>query len=241
MTARTESSTQFADAVVIGAGVVGLAIARALACAGRDTLVIERNRLPGQETTSRNSGVIHSGIYYPAGSLKARLCVRGRELLSAAEVRELEPGIRCAAALWSPSTGIVDVPEFVQLLQADLERHSGAVAFGTEFLRAVPVASGFRLTVNTAGDVDEIECALLVNCGGLSAVGNLGRIAEFPASARVEAHLAKGNYFSLSGEQPFGRLIYPMPNQAGLGIHATLNLAGVKGSRTDPGLRGNTP
>lgn len=71
------------DAVVVGAGVVGLAIGRALARSGRSVIVIEKNRHVGEETSSRNSGVIHSGIYYPTGSLKAQLCVRGRELLYA--------------------------------------------------------------------------------------------------------------------------------------------------------------
>ena len=69
------------DAVVIGAGVVGLAAARALACAGRDVLVLERADAIGTATSSRNSEVIHAGIYYPAGSAKARLCVRGKALL----------------------------------------------------------------------------------------------------------------------------------------------------------------
>ena len=69
------------DAVVIGAGVVGLAIARALAMDGRDVLVIERNGGIGEETSSRNSEVIHAGIHYPPDSLKAKLCVRGKELL----------------------------------------------------------------------------------------------------------------------------------------------------------------
>lgn len=69
------------DVVVIGAGVVGLAAGRALARAGRDVLVLERNKTIGQETSSRNSGVIHAGIYYPENSLKAKLCVRGKQLL----------------------------------------------------------------------------------------------------------------------------------------------------------------
>ena len=69
------------DAVVIGAGAVGLAVARGLARAGREVLVLERHDIIGSETSSRNSEVIHAGIYYPTGSLKAQLCVRGKALL----------------------------------------------------------------------------------------------------------------------------------------------------------------
>ena len=71
------------DAVVIGAGVVGLAVARALALAGREVMVLEREAGIGTGTSSRNSEVIHAGIYYPAGSLKARLCVQGKAMLYA--------------------------------------------------------------------------------------------------------------------------------------------------------------
>ena len=71
------------DAVVIGAGVVGLAVGRALARSGRDTIVLEAQSGIGQGVSSRNSEVIHAGLYYAPGSLKARLCVRGKELLYA--------------------------------------------------------------------------------------------------------------------------------------------------------------
>jgi L-2-hydroxyglutarate oxidase LhgO len=73
--------TEKSGAVVIGAGVVGLACARALALRGIETIVLEANEAIGLETSSRNSEVIHAGLYYPAGSIKARLCVEGRRLL----------------------------------------------------------------------------------------------------------------------------------------------------------------
>ena len=69
--------TERIDALVIGAGVIGLAIARALARAGREVVVLERERAPGQHTSSRNSEVLHAGLYYPPGSLRATLCVKG--------------------------------------------------------------------------------------------------------------------------------------------------------------------
>jgi len=69
------------ESIVVGAGVVGLAIARALAVAGQEVLVLERHELIGSETSSRNSEVIHAGIYYPPGSLRATLCVKGKEML----------------------------------------------------------------------------------------------------------------------------------------------------------------
>ena len=69
------------DTIVIGAGVVGLAVARSLALAGREVLVLEAEAAFGTQTSARNSEVIHAGLYYPKDSLKAALCVRGKELL----------------------------------------------------------------------------------------------------------------------------------------------------------------
>jgi glycine/D-amino acid oxidase-like deaminating enzyme len=81
--------------VVIGAGVVGLASARAIAMRGRQVCVLERHRKAGQDTSTHNSGVIHAGLYHPAGSLKARLCVEGRERLYAFCREHRVPHIRC--------------------------------------------------------------------------------------------------------------------------------------------------
>jgi L-2-hydroxyglutarate oxidase LhgO len=77
------SAIEQLDVLVVGAGVVGLAVARALALAGREVLVLEREAAIGTGTSSRNSEVIHAGIYYPQGSLKAQLCVQGKQLLYA--------------------------------------------------------------------------------------------------------------------------------------------------------------
>ena len=71
------------DVIVIGAGVIGLAVARKLQLEGREVILLERNDAFGMETSSRNSEVIHAGIYYPAGSLKALHCVQGKEMLYA--------------------------------------------------------------------------------------------------------------------------------------------------------------
>jgi len=78
-----QADAEMVDALVIGAGVVGLAVARALALSGREVMVLEREAAIGTGTSSRNSEVIHAGIYYPAGSLKAQLCVEGRRMLYA--------------------------------------------------------------------------------------------------------------------------------------------------------------
>lgn len=87
------------DAVVVGAGVVGLAVARALALQGREVLVLEAAEGIGTGTSSRNSEVIHAGIYYPPGTLKARLCVQGRQqLYSYCEARSI-PHRRCGKLL----------------------------------------------------------------------------------------------------------------------------------------------
>jgi L-2-hydroxyglutarate oxidase LhgO len=258
-------------AVVIGAGVVGLAIARELARRGHETLILESAARLGEGASSRNSEVIHAGIYYPPGSLKARLCVAGREQLyafcrargiphrrcgklivatdgaqlaalealartsrangvqleqlEAAAARALEPELRCAAALHSPLTGIIDSHSYLLALLADAEHAGATLVCGSTVTRLVPAAEGMLIGVN--GGEPAISARLLVNSAGVQAPAVARLIEGFPARHVPTAWFAKGNYFTLQAEQTtFRRLIYPLPDPDGLGIHLTLDLAG---------------
>jgi len=258
------------DTIVIGAGVVGLAVARALALAGREVMVLEAADAIGTGTSSRNSEVIHAGIYYPAGSLKARLCVVGKALLydycnergiphrrcgkllvatagtevaqidgiiakaaangvddlvrlSAAEARALEPALACVAAVHSPSTGIVDSHALMLALQGDLENAGGLVAFNTAVVAMAFTRDG--IVVRTA-DGTELLAARVVNAAGHGAPALARKTGGLRAALVPPAYYAKGNYFTLSGRSPFSRLIYPVPQAAGLGVHLTIDLGG---------------
>jgi len=261
------------DCVVVGAGVVGLAVARALALTGREVVVLEQETAIGTGTSSRNSEVIHAGLFYAPGSLKARLCVRGKDLLygyceshgvahrrcgkwvvatddaqlpaldrlaqraqangvevirhSGAAAAALEPGLVCRSALLSPSTGIVDSHGLMLALQGDLERYGGAVALGSAVLGAERVAGGFVVQVGVPGETSmEIGTRELVNAAGLHACAVAHAMKGVPQTDLPQAHFAKGNYFALSGKTPFARLVYPAPQDAWLGVHLTLDLAG---------------
>ncbi len=261
--------TERIDALVVGAGVIGLAVARALARAGREVVVLERERAVGQHASSRNSEVIHAGIYYPPNSLKARLCLEGRDALyrycgargvahrrvgklivatteaqrptlerlrarahhngvddlrpvDAAEIRRREPAVFACAALWSPSTGIIDSHGLMRALWSDAERRGAALALDTTLTAASPEAGGLLVD---AGDTT-LRCALLVNAAGLGAQSVARAVRGLPPSAIPRRHLLKGSYFSLAGASPFSHLIYPVPDTASLGIHVTVDLAG---------------
>jgi L-2-hydroxyglutarate oxidase LhgO len=260
------------DTVVIGAGVVGLAVARALAIAGREVIVLEAAEGIGTETSSRNSEVIHAGIYYPPGSLKARLCVAGKhalyaycaergiphrncgkllvatdekqlaklhaikaqadangvtdlQLLSAAEAQTLEPALRCVAAYLSPSTGVVDSHAFMLALQGDAESNGAAVAFKSPLERGRVRESGIMLEVGGAEPM-QVLARTVVNSAGLHAPRVAASIQGLPPAHVPPTYFAKGNYYSLVGRSPFSRLVYPMPNEAGLGVHITIDLGG---------------
>src|SRR5574337_768863 len=228
------------DCLVVGAGVVGLAVARALAIAGREVVIAERHGRIGTETSARNSGVIHAGLYYPAGSLKARLCRRGRDLLYAfcaehgvthrrcgklivATASGQTPA--CAAALHSPSTGIVDVHGLMLALLGEAEAAGASLALGSPVAELIPGSGGVAVRLE-GEDAPGLTARWVINCGGLGAVELARATAGLPAAAVPSLRYAKGNYFAHSGRAPFSHLIYPVPEPGGLGVHLTLDLAG---------------
>jgi len=282
------SPTADIDCIVVGAGVVGLACARALVNAGRSVWVLEREERAGEGVSSRNSGVIHAGFYYPTGSLKARLCLRGRDLLyafcqqrgiphrrtgkwvvatrdeeipalqalaecgarngllglrllDAAEIRAGEPQLRAVAALDSPDSGIVDVAELVMALIGEIERASldgisrseaSRVICETE-VAAVRRADGlFRIET---GSGDSVTARMLVNAAGLGAMDVASQIEGLDAAHIPKLYFGAGHYYSVRGRVPFSRLIYPLPERGGLGVHLGFDLGGR--ARFGPDLR----
>ncbi len=260
------------DALVIGAGVIGLAVARELALAGHEVIVVDRAEGIGTGTSSRNSEVIHAGLYYPRASLKAQLCVEGREalyryceahaiahrrcgklvvavsrdevpalealqaqarangvhdavLIDGAAARALEPALNAVAALHSPSTGIVDSHGFMLALQGQAEDHGAMFAFHSPFEAATVSADGFDARIGGAEPM-RLSARVLINAAGLHASAVASRIDGLDARHVPRTCWCKGHYFSLTGRAPFSRLVYPMHNRAGLGVHFTLDLGG---------------
>jgi L-2-hydroxyglutarate oxidase LhgO len=258
------------DAVVVGAGVVGLAVARALAMAGREVVVLEAEDAIGTHTSSRNSEVIHAGIYYAKNSLKASSCVAGKALLyeycvshgvphrrcgklivaanesqiselqniqkkahgngvtdvvwmTRAQVLALEPELHCVAGLYSPSTGIIDSHALMLAYQGDAEAHGAMLALKSSLQKAVLTNEGFVLHV--AGS-EPIQTRILVNSAGLRAPSVAKAVEGYRAALAPKELYAKGNYYTLTGKNPFKRLVYPVPEPGGLGVHVTLDMAG---------------
>jgi L-2-hydroxyglutarate oxidase LhgO len=258
------------DAVVIGAGIVGLAVARALARDGREVVILEAEDAIGTHTSSRNSEVIHAGIYYPQGSLKARACVEGRSRLyaycaerrvphrrcgklivatdaaqleelegirqrahangvsdvvrlSPTQARAMEPELDCVAALHSPSTGIIDSHALMVAYLGDAERAGAMLALKSPLTKGVVRTGGIELHVAGA---EPILAAQVVNSAGLRAPSLARRIDGYPSELAPPELYAKGNYYTLALRAPFSRLVYPVPEPGGLGVHVTIDLDG---------------
>ena len=261
------------DAVVVGAGAVGLAVARELALRGRETIVLEadgrhrqRHQLAQQRGHPRRP-------LRRADSLKARLCVAGRRLLypycesrgvghrrcgklvvaatpaqveplraierralangveglrwlSGAEARELEPALRGEAALLSTATGIIDSHALMLAYLGDLENAGGALVVRSPLEGAVVARRRLRAARRRRRAARDRgrrarQRRRPARAGGRRAASTASTRRTMP-----RAWFAKGNYYALAGRSPFTRLIYPVPEPGGLGVHLTLDLAG---------------
>ena len=256
------------DVTVIGAGVIGLATAREIAQERKEVFVFEKNRTFGLETSSRNSEVIHAGIYYPEDSLKAKLCVEGKNLLyklcdkhsiaykksgkiivaadeneirwlnelyeqgrkngvddlallSRTEVKRLEPNIEARAGLLSPSSGILDSHNLLKFLYNQARERGVSFVFGTEVIGVERTGARYKVQIKDRDGVSDVVARVILNCAGL----NSDRIAQLAGIdvtiAGYRLHYCKGEYFSLNSKYRnlVSRLVYPVPEQAGHGIH----------------------
>jgi L-2-hydroxyglutarate oxidase LhgO len=263
------------DICIVGAGVVGLAIATELTKSGRRVFIFERNRSFGLETSSHNSEVIHAGIYNPPESLKTRLCVEGRHLLyelcdknsinyrklgkivvaaDAEETREierlylqgikngindltflthvqiqrLEPNVEAVAGFLSPSTGIIDAHGLMRSLYGRARENGADFVFNAEVVGIEKIASGFKVSVKQVDSISSLNTTVVINAAGLHSdkIAALAGIDIDKAHYRI--HFCKGEYYSVDSRRRsiVSRLVYPVPEQAGTGIHISLNLEG---------------
>ena len=268
----SEKITENVECVVIGAGVVGLAVARALAQAGREVIILESADMIGTETSSRNSEVIHAGIYYPVGSLKARFCIDGKnalydycvehgvphrccgkiivatdesqvpamheiqkraakcgvtdlKFLTAEDAKAMEPELFCHAALWSPSTGIIDTHTLMLELQGDAEANGAMTAFWSPVEGGAVTDDGIVLDVGGESPM-QLRCREVINSAGIHAPALAGMLEGMPLDKVPKTYLTKGNYYALAGKTPFSRLVYPAPTTQFLGVHITIDIGG---------------
>ena len=259
---------------IIGAGVIGLAIAYELSKnSDSDIVVFERYPSFGQETSSRNSEVIHAGIYYPKDSLKSKMCLEGNKLLyefckkhgvkhdkcgkiivatnekekqklieirrntveigvpglkllTAEEIKAIEPEVFALSGIYSETTGIIDVHALMQKL-FDLAQKNGVMfSFGNEINGVKREKEGYVLKTAQG---DDVLSEKVVNCAGLSS-DKIAQTAGFDIDKlKYGLHYCKGDYFSVSGaDKKLSHLVYPPPHDKGygLGVHATIDLTG---------------
>ncbi|KAL9237872.1 hypothetical protein vseg_012369 [Gypsophila vaccaria] len=289
---RSSSTTpkERVECVVIGAGVVGIAIARSLALKtkkGAHILVLDSAPAFGTATSSRNSEVLHAGIYYPHNSFKAKFCTKGRDLMykycserdvphkqigklivatreseisklneilargiengveglrlmEASEAMAMEPELHCVKAVFSPLTGIVDSHSLMLSLLGEAENNGATFSYNSTVLGGQVVGNQIELAVTSSqnlekgNEADELLTELIllpkvvINSAGLAAIPLAKRLFGLDSSFIPDAYYARGHYFSLSKTKtpPFKRLIYPLPEDGGIGVHVTLDLDG---------------
>lgn len=262
------------EVTIIGAGVVGLAIAERLSRKHPHLLLLEKNERYGMETSSRNSEVIHAGIYYPPGSLKALLCVEGREMLyelcekhalpykqitklitatTEAELSKLEriaanaqgngvvlqfldkkktlalePNICTEGSLFSPRTGILSVHHLMDYFYTTSVQQQATVQFRCEVVGIEKNNTGYVLHLNENGVHSTITSEIVINAAGLHADTVASYAGIDIEKARYQLSYAKGSYFVVTPSKAklISRLVYPVPQNEGLGVHALIDWGG---------------
>lgn len=250
---------------------IGLSIARSYSALGYSVVVLEKESRAGEGISSRNSGVIHGGMYYPTDSLKTKFCIEGNKLLykyanlknishqklgkyiiasqdselckldsiydqgisngvkikrlSKAEMQAQYPDLTLAGGIYSPETGIIDVPELITALEGDIQHNSGTVAFNTSFKSATRVDNLFEIICDDDNQF-VIQAKYLVNAAGLSSDVSSSNIAQLDKKYNHSIHYAKGHYFKYSGSHPFHSLVYPLSDEFSLGIHVGFDVSG---------------
>ena len=261
----------FFDVTIIGAGVIGLSIAKFCSEQGYSVVVLEQESRAGEGISSRNSGVIHAGIYYPENSFKTKFCVSGNELLyeyanqkrinhkkigkyiiashkndieklhkiynqgiknmvevdlfSNRKMKEICPDLKIEEAIFSPNTGIIDVPELISALEGDIQHNGGLISFNTKFIAAEKIEHGFKIICND-GSSYEIDTRNLVNASGLYSDTISQKIDALGEGHISSIKYAKGHYFKYNGNHPFTTLVYPLANQFSSGLHVGFDLSG---------------
>lgn len=261
------------DITIIGAGVIGLAVASELARDGREVYVLERNDTFGRETSSRNSEVIHTSLFYPVGSLNAEMCSQGHVLLyelckehdiackrigklivavddtelsaleglyqkgrasgidlailSRQELKKLEPNLNGVAAIFSPSTGIIDSYGLMSYFSGKTRDSGAQVIYKTEVVAIDKVATGYKVGVIEPVGSSSFTSRLVVNCAGFYS-DKVARMCGID-DASYEMYYCKGEYYSLipAKGRMVNHLIYPMPLPGSLaGIHTVPDVFG---------------
>ncbi|MBI5325741.1 MAG: NAD(P)/FAD-dependent oxidoreductase [Ignavibacteriae bacterium] len=271
------------DITIIGAGVVGLAIAAYVSDKSRNVLVVEKHKSFGQETSSRNSEVIHASIYYPKNSLKGKLCLEGNEMLcelchkyniphkntgklivacndeevaklpillntamnngakgvhiiSQDEVKKMEPNVEARAAIYCPTSGIVDSHSLMRHYEAMAIENGANAIYGIEVVSIDKASGGYIVGYKDRSEVrGKFQSRILINCAGLESgkISEMAGINQDEAGYRIQR--CKGIYFRVRhGIEKFPKmLIYPVPPVHGhVGVHTTPDLGG--GMRLGP-------
>ncbi len=258
------------ESVIVGGGIIGLAIAAELSKQDREVIVLESENQTIQHASSHNSEVIHSGIYYETNSLKAKLCVEGNKLLykyckdngiehkrlgkiifantdneldtlkklysnaykngiqkisilNKKELIDLESNLLAQKGLFIESTGIVDSHAFAISLEAEIESYGNHIVTSSRVIDGKYHGGKWILQIKGASSYS-LTSKLVINAAGFNSIDLAKKfgVLDLPKSIYV-----KGHYYKYNGKNPFSHLIYPVPEQQGLGIHTSTDMSNL--------------